>query len=102
MREVGCVRGSGWTYLWAFTLDLSWCYEEIGHQEEHILSLEGKAGGWLQLEGLEAEACFVCFLLLSVLGMRLEISGMLGQCSAAEVGAQPGSLDFVGLLLSPI
>lgn len=33
------------TYLWAFALDLSWCHKEVGYQEEHVLSLEGKAGG---------------------------------------------------------
>lgn len=34
------------TYLWASALNLFWRHQKIGHQEEHILSLEGKCQSW--------------------------------------------------------
>lgn len=33
-------------YLWASALNLFWRHKEIGHQEEHVLSLEDKCQGW--------------------------------------------------------
>lgn len=38
-------KAPGQPYLWAPALNLFWRHKEVGHQEEHILSLEGKRKG---------------------------------------------------------
>ena len=45
----GC-KAPGHPYLWAPALNLLWCHKEVGHQEEHIFSLEDKGWG-LRLQG---------------------------------------------------
>lgn len=34
------------SYLWTPVLNLFWRHKKIGHQEEHILSLESKGQSW--------------------------------------------------------
>lgn len=42
-EELGtCWEALGQPYLWASALNLLWSHKKIGHQEEHVLSLEGK------------------------------------------------------------
>lgn len=45
----GC-KAPGHPYLWAPALNLLWCHKEVGHQEEHVFSLEDKGRG-LRLQG---------------------------------------------------
>lgn len=46
-EELGnCWEAPGQPYLWASVLNLFWRHKKIGHQEEHVLSLESKRQGW--------------------------------------------------------